>query len=230
MIEARRQGKLGRVLTLGVLGVVVLAFVVGCASQEAIKKRIKEAEGYYQQGLSFMETDQQRAFVAFQKAIQLNPGNYDAHYALGGIYFQRKELAEAEREFRACVELDPNSGDALNYLGRTLIFQNRLPEAIEALTKAAALPLYATPDHAYANLAHALDLKGDVPGAVRALQSALKIDPPNVPRAIVFYELGLLHMKQGEDGKAREALAQAKALDPQGTVGTAASKLMERLR
>lgn len=230
MIEVRRQGKLGRVLKWGVLGVVVLSFLGGCAGQEAMRKRAKEAEGHYQQGLSVMETDQQRAFVAFQRAIQLNPANYDAHYALGSIYFQRKEFAEAEREFRTCIELDPNSGDALNFLGRTLIFMNRLPEAIETLTQATALPLYAMPDQAYANLANALDLKGDLPGAIRALQSALKIDPPNVPRAIVFYDLGRLYMKQGEDGKAREALAQAKNLDPQGTIGAAASKLMERLR
>jgi hypothetical protein len=37
-------------------------------------------------------------------------------------------------------------------------------------------------------------------------------------------------MKQGEDGKAREALAQAKALDPEGDVGKMATKLMQQLR
>jgi len=211
-------------------GVVAVSLLAGCVSQETIKKRNKEAEGYYQQGLSVMESDQQRAFVSFQKAVQLNPANYDANYLLGHIYFQRKEYAEAERAFRACVELDPNSGDALNYLGRTLIIMNRMPEAVDTLTKATMLPLYATPDHAYANLSHALELQGDVPGAVRALQSALKIDPANVPRAVVYFELGRLHMKQGEDGKAREALTQAKALDPQGSVGAEASKLMQRLR
>jgi hypothetical protein len=37
-------------------------------------------------------------------------------------------------------------------------------------------------------------------------------------------------MKQGEESKAREALAQAKALDPQGTAGAEASRLMQQLR
>jgi type IV pilus biogenesis/stability protein PilW len=213
-----------------VLGVVVLGLLAGCASQEAAKKRIKEAEGYYHQGLSVMETDQQRAFVAFQKAVQLNPANYDAHYALGHIYFLRQEYAEAERVFRIAIELDPLSGDALNYLGRTLIYEKRYPEAVEVLTRAIALPLYAAPDQAYVNLANALELQGDNPGAVRALQSALKIDPPNVPRPLTYLMLGRVYMKQGEDGKAREALAQVKSLDPNGEAGAAALKMMERLR
>lgn len=213
-----------------VVGVAAISLLAGCASQEAAKKRIKEAEGYYQQGLSVMETDQQRAFVAFQRAVQLNPSNYDAHYALGHIYFLRQEYGEAERVFRICVELDPINGDALNYLGRTLIFQKRYPEAVEILNKATALPLYAAPDQAYTNLATALELQGDNPGAIRALQSALKIDPPNIPRPLTYLMLGRVYMKQGEDAKAREALARVKSLDPNGEAGAEALKMMERLR
>jgi Tfp pilus assembly protein PilF len=206
------------------------SFLAGCVSVETIKKREKESEGYYQQGLSVVGTDQQRAFVSFQQAIQANPANRDAHYLLGHVYFLRKEYPNAEREFRTCVELNPYDGEALNYLGRTLIFLPRLPEAVEVLRKAATLPLYATPDTAYSNLGYALQLQGDIPGAIRAYQNALKIDPPNVPRALVFLELGRLHMQQGEDSKAREAFAQAKALDPQGTVGAEAAKMMKQLR
>ncbi len=229
-MEERGHSRVGGGWMGVVLGAVAVSFLAGCVSQETIKKRVKEAEGHYQQGLSVIETDQQRAFVAFQKAVQLNPAYYDARYALGHIYFQRKEYGEAEREFRACVELDPNNGEALNYLGRTLIQLSRLPEAIEILRNASAMVLYATPDIAYMNLGEALQLQGDVPGAVRAYQAALKIDPPNVPRALVYLNLGRLYMRQGEDGKAREALAQVKTLDPNGEAGAEAKKLMERLR
>ena len=229
-MEGRGKHLVGRGWKWIAWGVITLSVLAGCVSQDAIKKQVKESEGYYHQGLSVLEVDQQRALIAFQKAVQLNPGNYEAHYALGHIHFLRKEYSEAERAFRTCAELDPNSGEALNYLGRTLIFLNRLPEATDALNKATVLPLYATPDQAYANLGYALDLQGDLPGAIRALQAALKIDPPNVPRALLFLELGRLHMRQGEDGKAREDLAQAQSLDPQGSAGAEARKLMERLR
>ncbi len=226
----REQSGAGGVWRRVALGVVVISLLGGCASQETIKKRTRESDGYYQQGLSFLGSDQQRAFVAFQKAVQVNPNNYDAHYALGNIYHQRKEYDEAEREFRSCIELDSHSGDALNYLGRTLIDLNRVPEAIEMLRRATALPLYGTPDMAYANLGYALYRQGDIPGAIRAFQDAVKVDPPNVPRALLYLEVGRLYMQQGEDGKAREALAQAKALDPEGTAGAEASRLMGRLR
>ena len=229
MAECGRLGPGGgwaRILVAFVTG----SFLAGCVSVETIKKREKESEGYYQQGLSVLDNDQQRAFVSFQKAIQANPNNYDAHYLLGHVYFLRKEYTDAEREFRTCVNLDPNNGEALNYRGRTLIFMSRLPEAIEVLRKAVTLPLYATPDKAYVNLGWALHQQGDSPGAIRAYQEALKIDPPNVPRALVYLELGRLHMQQGEDGKAREAFAQVKALDPQGTAGAEAAKMMKQLR
>src|SRR5207247_9417935 len=107
---------------------------------------------------------------------------------------------------------------------------SRLPEAIEVLRKAVALPLYATPDKAYVNLGWALHQHGDIPGAIRAYQDALKIDPPNVPRALGYLELGRLCMKQGEDSKARDAFAPLTALDPQGTAGAEAAKMMKQLR
>src|SRR6266496_611463 len=140
-----------------VVSIMVIGLLAGCVTEETLRKQKREAEGHYKQGISYLETDQQRAFVSFQKSIQLDPENYDAHYALGTIYFQRKAYADAEREFRTCATLDHNSGEALNYLGRTLIEQKRFPEAAEALRKVTLMPLYATPDRAYFNLAEALD-------------------------------------------------------------------------
>jgi len=213
-----------------IVSIVAVGLLAGCVTEEALKKQKREAEGHYKQGMSYLQTDQQRAFVSFQKAIQLDPENYDAHYALGSVYFQRKEYADAEREFRTCVTLNPNSGEALNFLGRTLIEQKRFPEAAEVLRKVTLMPIYATPDVAFANLAEALHSQGDAQGAIQAYQSALKIDPPNVPRAFVHLMMGQLYMEKGEDGKAREALAQAKALDPDGDVGKLATRLMQQLR
>ena len=211
-------------------GLTAVMLLAGCVSAEEIAKRERESDGYYKQGLSHMDFNQQQAFVAFQKSIQLNPDNYDAHYALGSVHFQRKEYAEAEREFSRCVELKPDSGEALNFYGRTLIELKRLPEAVGVLRKTTALPLYATPDLAYTNLGSALHLLGDHAGAIRAYQEALKIDPPTVPRALLYLEVGRLYISQGENARAREALAQAKALDPQGTAGAEATRLMQKLK
>ncbi len=211
-------------------GLATVILLAGCVSAEEIAKQERESDGYYKQGLSHMDTNQQQAFIAFQKSIQLNPDNYDARYALGSVYFLRKEYADAAREFRRCIELKPDNGEALNFYGRTLIELKRLPEAVDVLRKATMLPLYATPDLAYSNLGTALRLLGDNAGAILVYQEALKIDPPTVPRALLYLELGRLFIIQGENAKAREALAQVKALDPQGTAGAEATRLMQKLK
>jgi type IV pilus assembly protein PilF len=211
-------------------GLAAVALLAGCISGEEIQKRERESDGYYKQGLSNMESNQQQAIVSFQKSIQLNPDNYGAHYAMGSIHFQRKEYAEAERDFRRCLELMPENGEALNFYGRTLIELKRLPEAVAVLRKTTTVPFYATPDVAYTNLGSALHMLGDNAGALRAYQDALKIDPPTVPRALLYLEVGRLYLAQGENGKAREALAQTQSLDPQGTAGAEATRLLQTLK
>jgi Tfp pilus assembly protein PilF len=218
-------GRIFRTL-IGLLAVVLLT---GCAGHEDARTRVRESDGHYKEGVSFLETDQQRAFVAFQKAIALNPDNFDAHYALGSIYFKRKEFIEAEREFRAAAELNPNDGETLNYLGRSLMLQGRRPEAIEVLKKVTTLPFYGKPDIAFTDLGSVLESEGDIAGAVEAYKSALRTDPPNIPRSFIYLWLGRLYMKQGDIPKAQSALSQAKALDPDGTVGTEAARLIHRL-
>ena len=214
-------------LLIGSLAVILLT---GCAGSQESKKRVSESEGHYKEGVSFLQTDQQRAFVALQKAIELNPDNFEAHYTLGSIYFQRKELPEAEREFRKATELKPNSGEAFNYLGRTLLLQGRWSEATEALKTATTLPLYPTPDIAFTDLGWVLEKQGDLDGAIAAYESALRTDPPNIPRAYIHLWVGRLYMKQGDTPKARGSLSQAKALDPNGTVGAEATRLMQQMK
>lgn len=213
-----------------VAGCVAVVVLAGCVSAQEVAKRARESDGYYKQGLSTMESNQQQAVVSFQKAIQVNPDNFDAQYALGSIRFQRKEFDEAERAFQRCIELLPENGEALNFYGRTLIELKRAPEAVAVLRKTTTLPLYATPDIAYSNLGYALQVLGDHNGALRAYQDAIKIDPPTVPRALLYLEVGRIYVMRGENASAREALAQVTALDPQGTAGAEARKLMQKIK
>lgn len=220
----------GRAWRRALVGLAVITLLGGCVSAEDIAKRERESEGYYKQGLSSMDSNQQQAIVSFQRALQSNPDNVDARYALGSIHFLRKEFAEAEREFQRCIELMPENGQALNFYGRTLIELKRWPEAVAVLRKTTTLPLYATPDMAYTNLGSALQALGDHDGALRAYQEAIKIDPPTVPRALLYLEVGRIYVMRGENASAREALAQVTALDPQGTAGAEARKLMQKMR
>ncbi len=226
----RQEAQITRFRHRFLIGSLAVILLTGCTASQESRKRVSESDGHYKEGVSFLQTDQQRAFVSLHKAIELNPDNFEAHYTLGSVYFQRKELQEAEREFRTATELNPKSGEAFNYLGRTLLLQGRWSEATEALKTATMLPLYPTPDIAFTDLGWVLEKQGDLDGAVAAYESALRTDPPNIPRSYIHLWIGRLYMKQGNVPKARGALSQAKSLDPNGAVGAEASRLMQQLK
>ena len=205
-----------------------LLAAAGCVSEE----RMKKADGYYQEGVAVLSSDQQSAYVSFQKALKENPRHRDAHYYVGFIYAFQQKFDQAEAEVREAIRTDPDYPEAYNFLGQVLIKQNRRQEAIAAFRKAVSYPLYSTPDVVYYQLGLALELEGDMQNARQAFEDALKVTPPNVPQALVYLELGRVHYKLGEDGKAREALARAVSLDKDknGAVSAEAKTLMERLK
>lgn len=205
-----------------------LLAVAGCVSEE----RMKKADGYYQEGVASLNDDQHGAYVSFQKALKENPRHRDAHYYIAYIYAFQEKFDQAEAEVREAIRTDPDYPEAYNFLGQVLVKQNRRQEAISAFRKAVTYPLYSTPDVAYYQLGLALELEGDMQGAKQAFEDALKVTPSNVPQALVYLELGRVHYKLGEDGKAREALARAVSLDKDksGAVSAEAKTLMERLK
>jgi hypothetical protein len=73
------------------------------------------------------------------EATTLNPRDADAHFQLGLIQLQRRNLAEAEARFRQAAEIDPSDADYAFQLGCVLRGRGQLPEALEWLSRAAAL-------------------------------------------------------------------------------------------
>lgn len=75
----------------------------------------------------------QRARASFRQNLEaatLNPADASAHYNLGLIHLERKELAEARARFERAVEIDPEEIDAHYQLGRVARTEGRLSEAI----------------------------------------------------------------------------------------------------
>lgn len=222
----RKQPGLSRVVAALCLGLLAVS---GCVSEE----RIKKADGFYQEGVAVLTGgDQQGAYVSFQKALQENPRHRDAHYYVAFIYANQEKFDLAEAEIREAIRTDPDYPEAYNFLGQVLVKLNRRTEAIQAFRKAVGYPLYKTPDVAQYQLGLVLESEGDMQGAKQAFEDALKVNPPNVPQAMVYLELGRVHYKLGEDSKAREALARAVSMDKDrsGAVSREAKALMERLK
>lgn len=212
--------------TLACVGIAGL--LGGCAigNEETIKK----SQGYYQEGLASLAKDRQKAFVAFQKSVQLNPNNKESRYALGHVYAEQGKWSKAEEEFRTAVNIDEDYSEAHTYLGRILAQQNRWDEAIKSYRQALTNPLYSTPDLARYHLGRALAQKGDLQGAMEALEDAMVVSPPSVSPAVTNLELGRVYYKLGYMDRAREALKKVTTLDKGGEYAAAATELLVRLK
>jgi len=214
-----------RLCTLS-LAVVLSGLTEGCATEDIVKK----SDGYYQQGLADLNVDQQRAYVLFQKAIELNPDHRGAHYYVGHVHFLQGRLEKAEAEFREVLRIDPEYPEAHNHLGQVLSMQGHGSEAIRSYRRALTYPLYETPDVAWYNLGEALASEGEMEAAKEAFERALRVSPLSVPQGLLHYQLGRTYYRLGDDAKAREALTRSAKLDPGGRAGSEAEKLLERLK
>jgi len=205
----------------------VVGLMTGCASSEEAKQKSK---GYYQEGVASLESDRQKAFVSFQKAVQLNPNNKEARYGLGHIFVYQGKLAQAEAEFREAINIDDDYSEAHTYLGQVLANQDHWPEAIAEFRKALSNPLYPTPDLARFHLGRALAHEGDLQGAMEALEDAQAVNPSSVPPALLQLELGRVYYKMGFERRAKEALTKVTTIDKAGEYAVAAQDILARLK
>jgi TolA-binding protein len=106
-------GRFGFILT-----VLCALNLQGCAAPE---ETVKKSQGYYQEGIATIDSDKQKAFVSFQKAIQTNPKNKEARYGLGHLLASQGKWAQAEEQFRAALDVDPDYSEAHTYLFKSVV-------------------------------------------------------------------------------------------------------------
>ncbi len=205
----------------------LISMLGGCANDKEV---LQKSQGHYQEGVVSLPGDRQKAFVSFQKSVQLNPANKEARYALGHVYALQGKLSSAEEQFRAAIKIDETYSEAHTYLGQVLANQDRWDEAIQSYRQALANPLYPTPDLARYHLGRALAHQGDLHGSMEALEDAASASPPSVPPAMTHLELGRVYYKLGYTNRARETLKKVATLDKGGELAGAAAELLARLK
>jgi Fe-S cluster biosynthesis and repair protein YggX len=77
--------------------------------------------------------------ILLQNMVEADPDNDLAHFSLGKLHFEGKELAEAESAFRRTLELNPQHSVAHLFLGKTLADSGRQDEAVAVLEKGISL-------------------------------------------------------------------------------------------
>tara|TARA_B100000315_G_scaffold192222_1_gene182600 strand:+ start:5010 stop:5654 length:645 start_codon:yes stop_codon:yes gene_type:complete len=191
--------------------------LLGCITTATVEQQ-READGHYQLGRSYLQTDPQRATVLFEKAIDFNPNHREAHLELGIIYGeQRGRIDVGEEHYKQAIRIDSGYSEAHNNLGTIYARQARWDEAIEEYRKALENPTYPWPDSAYYNLALALSRLDKHDEALIALRNASLVVPLAMPIVLIHREFGRLYEKIGDIELARASYQEAIEADDQGT-------------
>ncbi|HEU5287559.1 MAG TPA: tetratricopeptide repeat protein, partial [Candidatus Limnocylindria bacterium] len=139
------------------------------------------------------------AVSVFRRALEVEPGLWEAHFGLGIVARHRSDAEGAHAEFSKVLELSPDQPDALHELGVTLLMRDDTNAAVRALERAASLrpddPAYAA-DAGFAHLR-----AGNLESARRHLERASGIDA-NDP--ITKSYVGELLRVESEVGKHRQ--------------------------
>ena len=122
------------------------------------------------QGAYWKDTEQ-----LFERAIELDPGNFPAHLVLADALMHEGRPDDAIAHFEAAVRIEPAYGPARSRLGGILVREGRTDEALTQLEAAYRL----RPDHAetrfYLGLVH--ERLGDHERAVDYYTEGLRLKP-----------------------------------------------------
>ena len=149
------------------------------------------------------------AAACYERALALDPGLSRAHFQLGNLFIQQKNIDEAIGCYRRALALTPDYGGAHNNLANALSEQGKLNEAISHYRQAVALKAD-SPDVHY-NLGNALVRQGRLDEGARHYIQALALRPRF---AAAQYSLATIFSRHGHLDMAIAGCRRAVELEP----------------
>ncbi|HVF76418.1 MAG TPA: tetratricopeptide repeat protein [Acidimicrobiales bacterium] len=153
-----------------------------------------------------------KAERALDRSLALDgDGNWEALASQGALAAGRHDFAKALRFSEQARELQPQSSFILGIIVDSLTELGRYPEAVDAAQAMVDL----RPDLAsYARVSYQRELHGDIPGAIDAMQAALRASSAPGDRAFAAYHLGELEWQGGDVPRAEARYQEALRADP----------------
>jgi pentatricopeptide repeat protein len=189
--------------------------------EEAIKKDPTFAPAYV--GLAAMYDQLGTVFVgappsearakqtsAAQKALEIDPGNAEAHILLGHVLQRRWQWANAEAEYKRALDLAPNDPGAVLGLAFWLHCQGREEEAVALSRHASELDPFGTPG---TSIGLILFEARHYEEAIQSMHSVLELHPDN---AGAIWYLGFALVSDNRAEEAIPVLEKAVALTDRG--------------
>ena len=186
------------------LGLAVLA-LAGCVTQSTSETgNVRDAEKfdarrraevhtslageYYQRGAIGV------ALEATRRAVKEDPNYATAWNMQGLILMELREDANAREAFERAMRLEPNNSEVLNNYGWVLCLRNEHARGLEMMQRAAADPLYPTPEKSYLSSGLCMRRANRLADAEQFLRRAVAIRPDLIG---ALYNLAELTYERG---------------------------------
>jgi len=192
--------------------------------REAIRRNPQSATARYNLGAHLMEARRfEEARALFQETIGLRRRHARAHMNSALCDAALGNTAAALKQLQTAITLQPKWPELHDNIGTTLLALGRKDDAIAAFRKAAKLKPTATRHYKLGLLLHSLNRDAE---AIAEFQRTVELDPA---KANAHFNLGLLRLRQGELGPARQHLREAARLDPRDPAARQLLAELERL-
>jgi len=139
--------------------------------------------------ISALKSAQVTKSATVDSAAQAQQGEVRQHVARGAEFFQKRQYAQAEQEYRAALLLDPQNAYLYVTLAYALDQQNKWDDAATAAREAVRLNSNSALAHSILGLA--LEKKGDRQGALGEYRAAYTLDPNNAQFKQAYDRLSL---------------------------------------
>lgn len=191
--------------SVSVRGLLLAAalLLAGCATMQpnAQSDAYKAARINTQLGTAYMRQGQlEHALGRLTRAVQQDPSYAEAHSVLAVLHHRLGQYDDAARHYRRSVALAPEDSAMLNNYGQFLCERGDIAAAERHLKRAAANPLYQSPEVPLSNAGVCLLRAGRSPEAESYFLEALRSNP-NFPRAL--FSMAELRHQAGQSLSAR---------------------------
>ena len=150
--------------------------------------------------IRFQAGDYPKAVEALEKCLAIKPDLVDALNRLGSTYQAMNDNARAEAVFLRSLAVDANPFAVFN-LARIYLAEKKLPEALDAIDKAAAKSPRESGIHNLRGVI--LNQMERYDEAVKSLETAISLAPKDVGANV---NLGIALMNRGENARAKDIL------------------------